>query len=85
MTLYTTGVTIFVCECVIIAYPYCVSGGDIFLVCEEAFSCVTCTYIRDMSFTACKRGLKKGASAFTFLMCMENVLLTVVLCVGTRP
>ena len=28
---------------------------------------------------------KEGASAFTFLMCMENALLTVVLCVGTCP
>ena len=28
VTLYTAGVPMFVCECVIIAYPYCVSGGD---------------------------------------------------------
>ena len=35
-SLYTMGVTMFVC-------PYCVSGEDLFMLCEETFSCVTCT------------------------------------------
>ena len=75
-------------ECVIISCPYCVSGGDLFVLCEEAFSCVTCTYTRYIICLLVNMDWRKWARTFTLLKYVENALLCLrdkhcILCVGS--